>query len=79
MRGQSEAWLLWGYHRVRGEEVSEDWGRANAVLVCEKKENESLGNQRLASFILVTRKILLKIIKQSIYKYLDDNKIIKTS
>lgn len=47
--------------------------------VCEKEGNGSLGNQRLTSCIPVARKILLKIIKQSIYKHLEDDKVIKNS
>lgn len=47
--------------------------------VSEKEGNEHLGNQRPASFIPVARKMPLKIIKQSIYKHLEDNKVLKNS
>lgn len=75
--GQRKAWLLRGYHSGLDEDVSEGWRRADPLSVCGKERNKSLGNQRPASFIPVARKILQKIIKRSVYKHLEDNKVIK--
>uniref|UniRef100_A0A674JIV0 Reverse transcriptase domain-containing protein n=1 Tax=Terrapene triunguis TaxID=2587831 RepID=A0A674JIV0_9SAUR len=60
-------------------EIPEDWKRANIVPIYKKGNKDNLGNYRPVSLTSVPGKIMEQIIKQSICKHLEDNKVISNS
>ncbi|CAM4648439.1 unnamed protein product [Caretta caretta] len=59
--------------------IPEDWKRANIVPHYKTGNKDNPGNYRPVSLISVPRKIMEQIIKQSICKHLEDNKVINNS
>ncbi|CAM5107883.1 unnamed protein product [Natator depressus] len=60
-------------------EIPEEWKRANIVPIYKKGNKDNPGNYRPVSLTSVPGKIMQQIIKQSICKYLEDNKVISNS
>ncbi|CAM4578709.1 unnamed protein product [Lepidochelys olivacea] len=59
--------------------IPEDWKRANIVPISQKGNKDNPGNYRPVSLMSVPRKIMEQIIKQSICKHLENNKVINNS
>ncbi|CAM5094356.1 unnamed protein product [Natator depressus] len=60
-------------------EIPEDWKRVNIAPIYKKGNKDNPGNYRPVSLTSVPRKIMEQIIKQSICKHLEDNKVISNS
>ncbi|CAM5124933.1 unnamed protein product [Natator depressus] len=60
-------------------EIPEDWKRAHIVLIYKKRNKGNPGNYRPVSLTSVPGKIMEQIIKESICKHLEDNKVISNS
>ncbi|CAM5164334.1 unnamed protein product [Eretmochelys imbricata] len=60
-------------------ESPEDWKRANIVPIYKKGNKNNPGNYRPVSLTSVPRIIMEQIIRQSICKHLEDNKVISNS
>ena len=52
-----------------------EWKKANIILVHKKCDKQIIKNYRLVSLPPICSKILQKIIFNSIFKYLEDNKL----
>lgn len=53
--------------------VPQNWRRVNTVPIFKKGKEEYMGNYRPVSLTSVPIKLLEKIIKQAIYKHLEDH------
>nr|XP_048723915.1 uncharacterized protein LOC125644272 [Caretta caretta] len=63
----------------RSGEVPDDWKKANIVLIFKKGEKENPGNYRLVSLISVPGKIMEQVLKKTIWKHLEERKVIRNS
>ncbi|CAM4630454.1 unnamed protein product [Lepidochelys kempii] len=75
----SEAFAIIFEKSWKTGEIPEDWKRAHKVLIYKKGNKGNPGNYRPVSLTSVPGKIMEQIIKESICKHLEDNKVISNS